>query len=101
MISFTVEGKPAVQGSKIAHAMRDRNGEYVFDKNDRLVIIVRDSCKWLDKWRRKVAAAAREVYDGEPMAGEFQLSMTFALPRPKSHYGTGRNSRILKASAPP
>lgn len=28
------------------------------------------------------------------------LVMTFYMPRPKSHYGSGRNAGILKASAP-
>ncbi len=101
MISFTVYGKPITQGSKIAHALYDAEGNPRLNEHGRVIIITREMCKGLDKWRRKVAAAAREVYDGEPMAGEFQLFMTFALPRPKSHYGTGRNSRKLKASAPP
>ncbi len=29
-----------------------------------------------------------------------RLDMTFVLPRPKGHYGTGRNAGKLKASAP-
>ena len=45
-------------------------------------------------WRRAVAAAARTHVPVE-------LVITYSIPRPKSHYGTGRNAGVVKASAPP
>ena len=85
MIEFIVEGLPATQGSK-KHV---GNG------------IIIDSCKRLKQWRNDVAAMARiamrgqEIYTGAVAAG-----MIFHLPRPKSHYGTGRNAGKLKDNAP-
>jgi len=38
--------------------------------------------------------------DFQVMTGPVKLKATFFLPRPKSHYGTGRNSGLLKESAP-
>lgn len=32
--------------------------------------------------------------------GPIKISCTFYMPRPKSHYGTGRNAGKLKANAP-
>ena len=38
--------------------------------------------------------------DFEPLKGPLWVSLHFFVPRPKSHWGTGRNSRKLKPSAP-
>ncbi|HSH52137.1 MAG TPA: RusA family crossover junction endodeoxyribonuclease [Bacteroidales bacterium] len=32
--------------------------------------------------------------------GPIELAMFFYMPRPKSHYGTGKNEGVLKVSAP-
>jgi len=37
---------------------------------------------------------------GEKLDGPLDLGCVFIFPRPKSHYGTGRNAGKLKASAP-
>lgn len=34
------------------------------------------------------------------MSGPVKLDLRFSFPRPKSHYGTGKNSSQLKGSAP-
>jgi len=36
----------------------------------------------------------------KPIDGPIFLELTFYMRRPKSHYGTGKNSEILKDSAP-
>ena len=36
----------------------------------------------------------------EPLRGPVSVSCGFYMPRPKAHYGTGKNARILKNSAP-
>jgi len=36
----------------------------------------------------------------KPLDGPVKLKAFFYLPRPKSHFGTGRNSGILKSTAP-
>ena len=35
-----------------------------------------------------------------PLAGDIMLNLTFYMPRPKSHYCTGKRSHVLRAKAP-
>ena len=36
----------------------------------------------------------------KPFEGPLQIRLHFIFPRPKSHYGTGKNSSVLKSSSP-
>ena len=45
-------------------------------------------------------AMCREQLPLKPLTGALSVVMLFSLQRPKSHYGTGRNSEKLKPSAP-
>ncbi len=83
-LAFKVYGTPATQGSKI----KTRWG-------------VREDNPKLSQWRQQVAEVAIENYEGEPHLGSVVMSLTFFRPRPKSHYGTGRNAGKLKGSATP
>lgn len=47
--------------------------------------------KWLLLARQQIT---------EKLTGPLSLDFTFIFPRPKSHFGTGRNSGRLKPSAP-
>lgn len=53
-----------------------------------------------DGWKMAVAMAAREHLPSEPLEGPVRVDITFRMPRPKSHFGTGRNAGKLKPSAP-
>ena len=58
-----------------------------------------ESCKTVKQWRAAVADAA--VQQGAtPLAGTVEMDAVFVFPRPRSHYGTGKNADKLKASAP-
>ena len=60
-----------------------------------------ESSKRVKPWRRQVAAAARDVMAGRPLlTGPVAVTAIVRLPRPKGHYGTGRNAGRLKPSAP-
>lgn len=104
-VRFTVPGLPAPQGSK--RVVRGR----LIDANHAS----------LRPYRASVAAAAAQALglglDGPPGAqnGPQGLSglsehvptreavaveLRFGLPRPRGHWGTGRNSEVLKPSAP-
>ena len=89
MISFFVPGLPRPGGSKKAfrHAKTGK-------------IMVVDACARNKEWRAVVALAARQAYNDEPLTGSLVLSINFYLPRPKGHYGSGKNSEVLKPSAP-
>lgn len=85
MIEFTVHGIPVPQGSKKVF------GKAVVETNEAR----------LRPWRQEVAAAAAEAMAGrEPLHEPVIVIFNFCLPRPKGHYGTGRNAGTLKPSAP-
>ena len=88
MTEFFVIGTPAPGGSKKA---------FVNPKTQRVVVI--DDCSRNKDWRSAVSGAAYEnvpeKFDG-PLAVEF----VFQVVRPRGHYGSGRNSNVLKPSAP-
>ena len=81
---FAVLGLPAPQGSK-KHVGEGRMVE---------------SSERVKPWRRQVAAAYRDHCFGDMLDGPVSVTVDFYLPRPKAHYGTGRNAGTLKPSAP-
>ena len=90
MVSFFAPGKPQPGGSKKGF-VNPRNGR---------VVIVEDAKRNKD-WRAVVALAAQEAMGGhEPLTGPLALAITFYIPRPKGHYGSGKNAGRLKANAP-
>lgn len=86
-LGIVVHGLPAPQGSKRA---------YVNKHTGRVNVV--ESSKAVKPWRESVKAAA--LLGGVTFTGPLRVILTFVLPRPKGHYGTGRNSGTVKASAP-
>jgi Holliday junction resolvase RusA-like endonuclease len=89
VITIEVRGLPAPQGSK-RHVGRG---------------IMVESSRAVGPWREAVRAETQRVMQRLPMFpslldGPVALEITFRLPRPKGHYGTGRNAAQLKPSAP-
>lgn len=90
-LRFWVGGIPVPQGSMSAF-VRGRHASIVDQK-----------AKTLHPWREwigqvgKQAAAQQGI---EPYDEPLQVAMTFYLPRPAKHYGTGRNRYILRGDAP-
>lgn len=83
-VEITVTGTPVPQGSKT----RTKWG-------------VREDNPQTAPWRATVAAAGAEVMgEREPLTGPICLDVQFVFPRPRSHYGTGRNADRLRPSAP-
>jgi Holliday junction resolvase RusA-like endonuclease len=60
--------------------------------------IVNDNPR-LSDWRRQVASAAREAYGGALLTDALCLTLSFEQPRPRFHYGSGKNASKLKQSA--
>jgi Holliday junction resolvase RusA-like endonuclease len=91
-IQFRVVGMPRPGGSK----------KGFFNKALGRVMIV-DDCKGNKTWRQDVKAAVLALPD-RPTAlldGCLMLDVTFYLPRPQGHYGSGRNAAQVKDGAPP
>jgi crossover junction endodeoxyribonuclease RusA len=87
LVNLWVPGVPQPQGSK-----RLFKGNLV-EGNDRT----------LRPWRGLIAGEARAAYQGrgfEPTRDAVAVILGFMFPRPKSHFGTGRNAHELKSSAP-
>ena len=85
MIEFTVYGAPVPQGSK-----------RVFRGN-----IVDMAPQRLRSYRQDIHVTALQAMNGrEPHVEPVGVTVTFSIPRPKNHYGTGRNAEVKKDSAP-
>jgi crossover junction endodeoxyribonuclease RusA len=63
-----------------------------------------ESSKAVGPWREAVRAetqrAITETPAGRPTGGAVCVVIMFTLPRPRSHYGAGRNAGRIKESAP-
>ncbi len=88
-ISFFVPGIPATSGSKTGF----------YNKKAKRVIMA-PAGKRQKPWMSSISAMALSNYDGDPTMDAVVLRLKFYMPRAKSHYGTGRNSKKLKPSAP-
>jgi len=96
-IVIAVHGKPAPQGSKRAFAVRGKGGVPTGR-----VAVIESSHDRVKSWRQAVidAALGLEPAPAWPLDGPLKIGLIFALPRPKGHYGTGRNAARLRDSAP-
>ena len=87
-LSFEVHGTPGPQGSKTRNAAG----------------AMYESSAKVKPWREAVKSAAldRLSYDicWSPLREAVRLEVVFTLPRPKSHFGTGKNAGLVKPSAP-
>ncbi|MFF8406975.1 RusA family crossover junction endodeoxyribonuclease [Streptomyces sp. NPDC015684] len=85
---ITVHGTPGPQGSKNKNASG----------------ALYESSAKVKPWREAVKSAALDTlaYDEswQPLREPVRLEVVFTLPRPKSHFGTGRNAGLVKPSAP-
>lgn len=89
-IQLLVRGTPKPAGSK--RAFVDRGGNVrVKDDSGQAGTDWRGDCK---------AVAVDEMAGREPLLGPLRLEVDFILPRPKAHYGSGRNAAKLKDGAP-
>ena len=94
---FDVFGTPAPQGSKKAFARTNKT------TGKTTVSLVESAGDRLKEWRSEVHAAAMvaKVQAGwAPVNGPVMVEIMFYLPRPKAHYGSGRNAGVLKDWVP-
>jgi Holliday junction resolvase RusA-like endonuclease len=94
-----VPGRPVPQGSKRA----------LMPKGGKVPVVIDANPEGLAAWRRKVTNEAIEkqaeymhTQPGMlfPIGDPIGLTVTFAMERPRFHYGTGKNADIVKESAP-
>lgn len=90
---ISIPGEPYTKGSlrcigargKIKHQLVEQLGKPAQDWRETVAYWVRR--RWMTHMADK----------GQPLGAE----LTFTLPRPKGHYGTGRNADLVKPTAPP
>lgn len=90
-VCFFVPGVPQPGGSKRGIAVKTKTGKI------RAVVV--EDAKHNAPWRAVVSLAASEHF-AEPLRGAISFSFSFVMPRPKHHYGSGRNAERLKPDAP-
>ena len=85
MIEIVVRGIPAPQGSK-----RHVGGGRMIE-----------SSKAVGPWREAVRAETQRSMAGlPPRCGAVKVRVWFWMPRPVSHYRTGKNAAVLRDAAP-
>ncbi len=89
IIEFFVPGLPKPSGSKRAFHNPKTGG-----------IILTDDCRTSKDWRADVKHFAFRAYQGEMLTCPLLVTVTFVMPRPKSHYRTGRYADKLRDDAP-
>lgn len=91
-VSFTVFGLPQPAGSKKAFPIRRAGGK--------LGVAVTDANPEAKMWKNAVTSAAIAAFRGDLLTGPLVLECIFYMPRPKGHYGSGKNTGKLKRTAP-
>jgi len=93
MYKFKVMGRAVPQGSKVAFAVRGKNGKH-------RAIIKEQSGKRHKDWRALMKATIKEVVPDTPLTGPVCVYLDFYLPRPKSHYRQSGGVAVLRDDAP-
>lgn len=106
-LEFAAHGTPAPQGSKNARSFCGQEAAVCKNCHRRHVVKINleeASSRKLKEWRSAVKAAAAlalvEDRSAWPLAGPVMLTVAFFMPRPKSHFRTGRFSHLLRDDAP-
>lgn len=92
-ISFTVPGVPYAQPRQRSRIATSKSGKQFINNYTPLAAPV-------NAFKASVAHAAMAVPEHAFGDAAVSIEMDFHFPRPASHYGSGRNSGKIKASAP-
>lgn len=87
MIDLFVEGNPKPQSRPRVSVRGGRGVAYNADSKD------------MQAWKKALDDALSEI-PAQGLDGPMHVELAFRLPRPKSHYRTGKFSHLLKDSAP-
>ena len=85
-LHFFVPGKPRTSGSK---------RPFVIPSTGKAILV--PASKKQKPWQDAIKWAAMQAFSKQiPWEGPLLLLLVFTRPRPKGHYGTGRNEGVLK-----
>lgn len=93
MIKFFVAGKPQTAGSKRGFPIKRANGSIGVAMSD-------DNPKGKD-WKQSVRTEAEKHVEGLPLlTTPLTVTFHFFVHRPKGHFGSGKNSEVVKSTSP-
>lgn len=84
-MKFWVPGTPVPKGSAKAFVNR-RTGR---------AVVMQDNRDRQKPWASAISYTAQQQ-GCRPVHGPVRIELRFRMPRPKNHYGTGRNANVLK-----
>jgi Holliday junction resolvase RusA-like endonuclease len=87
MIGFFVPGVPVPKGSAKAFVVKGR------------AIVTQDNGAKQKPWASMIGCVAADLFV-KPLTGPVMISVSFQMPRLKGHFGSGKNAKVVKASAP-
>lgn len=88
-LDFFVPGTPVPKGSAKAF----------MNKHTGNIAVMQDNAERQKPWASSISYTAMQRMNFQkPVAGAVELSVSFFMPRPKAHYGTGKNSGVIKDS---
>lgn len=90
MHEFFVAGIPVPKGSAKAYMRKEM----------KLPAVVQSNAERQKPWASAIGYAAQQAGVKMVASGPIALGVTFFLPRPRSHFGTGKNAGTVKLSAP-
>lgn len=85
---LTIPGNPATKGSLKCIGRVGKRAHVLIEDH-------KSSKPWREKvsgWTHRAYPAGQRATAGQPVGAE----LSFTIDRPASHYGTGRNARVLK-----
>lgn len=89
MVNFFVQGTPVPKGSAKAF----------YNKKVGRAFVVQDNAERQKPWASLISLTAQKQRV-KINGGGMRLFLQFAMPRPKSHFKSGRNACVLRDSAP-
>jgi len=98
-LEITVFGHAEPAGSKTSYVLKRKDGSPLLRSDGSVVVNTADANRKAKGWKQNVAqvVGAEWLAEGrQPLDGPLALSITVFRPRPKGHFGTGKNSTKLK-----
>lgn len=103
-VQVVVYGKPATKGSTRSFIPRRKDGSLVTREDGEPMVVTKDDSKDGKAWAGDVSRAAAEVMQQTGLelvrVAPLWVEAVFVRPRPRSHFGAGRNATVLRGSAP-
>jgi len=105
MFKLQIEGIPVSGGSKTAVFFRKKKGAAASRRPSFAMVDTADMRKGdpgaRKRWMKHISMMAELTFTEEMILGPVKLQMDFFMPRPKSHFRTGKYAHIMRDDAPP